>query len=172
MGQNGKSVGGMSSNCEKSAPVQWGRGDQKLHSWATSELEDSWVQTPGPSCFRHNCGNMRFQGFLHWAGTKQVLRCSSCLRPFPFWARACHSTCSWLLRALSILLPTSLQLCQPGLLLLPQQTSRRQRCLGIQGLPRVLVWPQLPGTRLREPPLLAWKGCFLSPLPPTSRAGK
>lgn len=172
MGPNGKSVGGMSSNCDKSAPVQWGRGGQKLHSWATSELEDSWVQTPGPSCFRHNCGNMRFQGFLHWAGTKQVLRCSSCLRPFPFWARACHSTCSWLLQSSQHPAPhlsPALSAWTP----LTAPTNQQEATLSWDpgAAPGSSLAPT-PRTRLREPPLLAWKGCFLSPLPPTSRAGK
>lgn len=178
MGQNGKSVGGMSSNCEeKFTPTQWGRGEQKLHSWATSELEDSWVQTLGPSCFRLNCGNMRSALGWNQAGREMLLLSQalsllgSCLSqhlllPSTELSESCSPPVSS---------------CQPGLLLLSQQTSRRQRCLGTQGLPLGSSFAPTPrnqaeGTTHCLPGRAALSLSSLptthTPFPPTARAGQ
>lgn len=155
----------MSSNCEeKFTPTQWGRGDRNCilgqpQSWRTAGFKP-WV-LPASDLTVETC-------VRHWAGTKQVVRCSYCLRPFPFWARAFHSTCSCLLQSSqnpaphlspAVSLDSSYCLNKP---------AGGNAVLGPRGCPWVLVLPQLPGTRLREQPTACLEGLLSlsAPSPP------
>lgn len=192
MGQEGKSVGGMSSSCLGELSSHLCKGEEGNRNCILGQ-PPSWRTELGSNpvsfCLTDVTGKRVSRIFF--TGWRKVMRRSYCLRAlFPFWACAFHSTCSWFYRAPRILLPNSLQLRQPGDSLLSQQTGRRlrmtveQHCLGVQGLPlgssfAPIPWYHTEGTTFpgRE---RAWKGCFVfstpSPapttsLPPTAKAG-
>lgn len=144
MGQEGKSVGGMSSSCLGELSLHLFKGEEgnkncilgQPQSWRT-ELGSNPVSFLPDRC---NWGNMSFQDFLHWLeeGHETLLLSQG---PLSFLGLCLSQHLLLVLQSSQILLPNSLQLRQPGDSLLFQQTGRRlritveQHCLGVQGLP-------------------------------------
>lgn len=190
MGQEGKSVGGMSSSCLGELSLHLFKGEEgnkncilgQPQSWRT-ELGSNPVSFLPDRC---NWGNMSFQNFLHWLeeGHETLLPSQG---PLSFLGLCLSQHLLLVLQSFKNPAPQLSPAPSAGDSLLSQQTGRRQRitveqhCLGVQGLSlgssfAPTPWNHAEGTRER-----AWKGCFVfstpSPapttsLPPTAKAGK